>query len=133
MGLLIDSSVLIDLERRDQPVSTLKELDEPLAMSSIVLSEFLFGLHRAATPQQRNRRQAFIEEALDLIEVLPFDQQAATMHARIWADLATSGQLIGPHDFIIAATALAYKYTLLTLNIREFSRIPGLEVRQPAW
>jgi predicted nucleic acid-binding protein len=57
----------------------------------------------------------------------------AEMHARIWAELAASGQRIGAHDFMIAATALVYQYTLLTDNVREFSRIPGLEVRQPAW
>jgi tRNA(fMet)-specific endonuclease VapC len=47
--------------------------------------------------------------------------------------LRSSGLTIGPYDAIIAATALANGYDVLTDNIREFSRVPGLVVRQPNW
>ena len=65
--------------------------------------------------------------------ILPFGLAEARIHARIWAGLTASGTLIGAHDLLIAATALAHGFDLLTDNVREFSRVPGLVVRQPVW
>jgi predicted nucleic acid-binding protein len=125
---------MIDLERRGlSPLMLREDEDEPWGMSAVTVSELLFGLYRANTPLRRGQRQAFLSDALRLLPTLPFDLMVAEVHARIWSELAGAGQRIGAHDFIIAATALAYEYTLLTDNVREFSRIPGLEVRQPAW
>jgi predicted nucleic acid-binding protein len=47
--------------------------------------------------------------------------------------LAAAGQLIGDRDLLIAATALTHGYDLLTNNLRDFARVPGLRVRQPTW
>ena len=44
-----------------------------------------------------------------------------------------AGQTTGAHDLLIAATALAHGYGVMTDNIRDFERVPGLEVRQPDW
>jgi tRNA(fMet)-specific endonuclease VapC len=134
MTVLIDSTVLIHVERTSVSPSALAlELGEPGAMSAITLSELLFGLERAATSDQKSRRQTFIEAALEDFPVVPFDEAVARIHARIWAQLVTSGQAIGTHDFMIAATALTYDYALLSDNVREFSRVPGLTVRRPNW
>ena len=64
---------------------------------------------------------------------LPFDLRVARMHARIWAQLAAAGQPIGAHDVLIAATALAHGYAVLTQHLRDFQQVPGLVVRQPNW
>jgi len=134
VGLLIDSSVLIDLERRGLSPGALNENDaEPCAVSALTVSELLFGLYRARTDRQRTQRQTFIDAALAVLPVLPFDLPVAQVHARLWAELVASGQRIGAHDFMIAATALAHQYTLVTHDVREFERIPGLEVRQARW
>jgi predicted nucleic acid-binding protein len=134
VGVLIDSTVLINLERRTLSPSALRiEDDEPWAVSAVTVSELLFGLERAATGQQRGRRRRFVEAALAAFPVLPFDLAVATIHARIWVDLVSRGERIGAHDFMIAATALAHDYTVLTDNFGEFQRIPGLTVRTPAW
>jgi tRNA(fMet)-specific endonuclease VapC len=131
---MVDSSVLIDLERRGLSPSALREdEDEIWTISAVTVSELLFGLERASTPVQRARREAFMEAALVAFPVLPFDLEAARVHARIWAELVGTGQRIGTHDFLIAATALANEHTLLTDNPREFARIAGLNVRQPNW
>ena len=61
----------------------------------------------------------------------PFDLRVARVHARRWAELAAAGQITGPHDLIIGATALTHGYDVLTLNLREFRQVPGLIVRQP--
>src|SRR6266540_3142705 len=53
----------------------------------------------------------------------------ARRHADLWAELAKRGRMIGPHDLLIGATALAHGYALATLNRREFRRVPGLVLR----
>ena len=65
--------------------------------------------------------------------VLPFDLLVARVHARVSAQLLDAGRLIGAHDLLIAATALAHGYAVLTQNLRDFRRVPGLDVRQPSW
>lgn len=74
-----------------------------------------------------------MEAVLESIPVLPFDLRVARVHAEIWAVLAATGQGIGSNDMIIASTALAHGYSVITDNIRDFNRVPGLEIRQPDW
>jgi tRNA(fMet)-specific endonuclease VapC len=102
-------------------------------MSAVTYSELLFGLERAPSRMQRERRQRFIDAALSALPVFPFDMSVAAIHARIWADLLSKGERIGAHDFMIAATALAHGYAVLTDNLQEFQHIPDLTVRTPAW
>jgi len=135
MAILIDSSVFIALERRGAGPDEVLLLvsNEQVALAAVSASELLFGVERANTLERRARRERFVEDLLALIPVLPFGTAEARVHARIWAQLATSGQIIGAHDLLIAATALVHGYDVLTDNVREFRRIPGLTVRQPAW
>lgn len=135
MALLIDSSVFIALERRGQQPDDLAAAvpDAPLALSSITASELLAGVHRADSPARRSRREAFGEGLLARVPLLPFDMPAARVHARLWARLAAAGQPVGAHDLLIAATALAHGHAVLTHNLRDFQRVPGLIVRQPDW
>jgi tRNA(fMet)-specific endonuclease VapC len=135
MAVLIDSSVFIALERRGAGPDDVLTLvpDEPVALAAVSASELLFGVERADTPQRRARRERFVEVMLALIPVLPFGTAEARVHARVWAGLAASGQVIGAHDLLIAATALVHGYDVLTDNVREFGRVPGLAVRRPAW
>lgn len=62
---------------------------------------------------------------------VPFDLPAARAHASIWAALQARHELIGAHDLIIAATALAVGWSVATFNQREFARVPGLDVVVP--
>ena len=134
MGLLIDTSVLIDLERSEQGDSQggLLDLgkltDEEGFLAAITVSELLHGVHRASGERIRARREAFVNRCLDLLPTLPFGRRAAEIHSRIWSDLQESGMMIGGHDLLIAATALEYDLPLLTGNLREFERVGGLEV-----
>ena len=135
MAQLIDASVFIALERRGQdPLTpTTTASDDRVGIAAITASELLVGVHRADSPQRRLRREAFVETILERIPVLPFDLRVARSHAQILAQLAATGQLIGANDLLIAATALSYGYSVLTDNLREFHRVPGLVVRQPTW
>lgn len=128
MALLIDTDVLIALERAAEPAK-LDELlgDEDRAISVITMSELLHGVLRA-TGAIRARRRAFVEHLLAGLQALPISEAVARSHAGIWADLSSRGQLIGAHDLWIAATALAHGYGVATGNAAHFEHVPGLRV-----
>ncbi len=107
--------------------------NEPMALAAITASELLVGVLRSNTPQRRTRREAFVEAVLESVPIMPFDLNVARVHAGIWAALVAAGQTIGSNDSMIAATAMAHGYTVLTDNVRDFNRVPGLEVQQPDW
>lgn len=135
MALLIDTSVFIALERLGRPLSALASVapDEPSALAAITASELLAGVNSADSIERRTRREAFVEALLDMLAVIPFDLLAARIHAQIWTQLTASGKIIGAHDLLIASTAIAHGYAVLTNNVREFHRVSGLEVRQLRW
>lgn len=135
MARLIDTSVVIAMERRGQLVADITAVaaGEPGALASITAAELLVGVERAIPAERRRRRERFVEEVLARVPVLPFDLRLARVHARVSAILLDEGRQIGDHDRLIAATVLAYGYDLLTLNRREFDRVPGLVVRLPDW
>jgi len=54
----------------------------------------------------------------------------ARAHAQVWADLSATGSIIGPHDLWLAASCIAHGLTMVTANVREFERVPGLEVEE---
>lgn len=135
MGQLVDSDVLIALERRGESLDAITRAapDEPVALASITISELLVGMHRANTLARRIHRATFIESLVAAFPVISIDLATARVHAQLWVALTATGQTIGSHDMLIAATALAYDYAVLTMNARAFRQVPGLVVRQPAW
>jgi tRNA(fMet)-specific endonuclease VapC len=130
MGILIDSSIIIDHERLGSALDerVVGREDESFFISAITASELLHGVHRARNARTRARRLAFVEAALAAFPVLPADLNVARTHAGLWAELSTAGTLIGANDLWIAATAVAHDLTLATLNRRDFDRVPGLDV-----
>jgi predicted nucleic acid-binding protein len=130
VATLIDASVLIAAERGGLDLGRLAEDQDGggVAISAVTASELLHGVHRAQTAAQRQRRQAFVESLLSRLPTLPFDLEAARVHAALWADLAQAGVAIGERDLLIAATALAVDYSVTTRDQRSFPRIPGLRV-----
>lgn len=135
MGVVVDSSVIITIERlgRRFDPSAVGIEDEPVALAAMTASELLVGVHMADSPQRRSDRQLFMEVLFSNFEVLPFDLNVARTHARLWAQLAMSGVRIGDRDLIIGATAVANRYSVVTENVRDFTRIPGLTVISPVW
>ena len=129
MGILIDADILINWERGILDVeSHTRGRSEEFYLSVITVSEMLHGLHRTANERIRSRRTLFIQELMELFEVIPIDFTIAQTRSEITASLADLGQSIGSDDSWIAATCLAYNHSLVTGNIREFSRIPGLKI-----
>ncbi len=135
MARLIDTSALITLERRRLPIDAIYQIvpAESGAIASITASELLAGIHQAQPSVRRDRREAFVETVLAILPVLPFDLRAARIHARVGAQLLEIGQPIDSNDLLIAATALAHGLPVLTENLRDFERVPGLTVDRPDW
>lgn len=132
MGILIDSSVLIawERDRLDLESRLADYAEEDFAISAITASELLHGVLRAANAVQRRRREAFVEGLLARLPVVSFDTVAARIHARLSAELASNGTAVGPHDLIIAATALTKGYIVTTRDERSFPKIPGLSYQR---
>jgi tRNA(fMet)-specific endonuclease VapC len=132
MALLIDTSVLVDAERRKEQYEQMlpeNERDqEEHSISVITVSELLHGVHRATGEDRRAFRRAFVEGLLARFEPIPITAEVARVHAETWAKLESAGEMIGVHDLWIAATALAHGLRFATKNAREFERVPGLSV-----
>jgi tRNA(fMet)-specific endonuclease VapC len=129
MGSLIDTSIFIESERGrldlDSHISA--RGDEDMFMSVITASELLHGVHRAG-PDRKLSRSTTIEGWIEQFPLLDIDLAVARSHARLFAVLKAAGQVIGPHDLWLAASCLTHGLKMVTGNIREFERIPGLIV-----
>lgn len=127
---MIDTSVLIDYERgRLELESNLRGREsEEFFLSVVTASELLHGVHRARDESTRARRSAWVEAVLERFPLLGIDLATARAHASLSADLASAGRLIGPHDLWLAASCLSKGLSLVTSNVREFERVPGLAV-----
>lgn len=130
MGFLIDSNILIAGERQkiNLPELISRYEDEPIAISAISASELRHGIYRAQNNERAEQRRFFVEYILSTYDIIPFDLDAARQHAILWAKLQANGIMIGAHDLLIAATALAVGYGVITINTGEFTRVPGLTV-----
>ena len=98
----------------------------PTLISAITISELQQGSLRAPVGRHRDDRARHVSRCLAKFRAVPFDAVIALTHADIWAKLEASGQRIGANDLIIAATALAVGYSVATLNLSVFRRVPSL-------
>ncbi|MGK2934182.1 MAG: type II toxin-antitoxin system VapC family toxin [Gemmatimonadaceae bacterium] len=132
MGVLIDASVLIGFERDRTAIEQqlVGREDEEFFVSVVTASELLHGVHRAKAADVRARRSAFVEAVLARFPLLSIDLATARTHAQLWAELAATGKMIGPHDLWLAAACVAHGLTLVTRNAREFQRVPGLAMEE---
>jgi tRNA(fMet)-specific endonuclease VapC len=130
VATLIDASLLIAAERGrlDWDEVAAAQGEEDVAVAAITASELLHGVHRARDPKVQTGRSAFVERVLAQIPVVSFDVAVARVHARVWAALAAKGAMVGAHDLLIGATALAIGGRVATRDLRSFPKIPGLDV-----
>jgi tRNA(fMet)-specific endonuclease VapC len=96
---------------------------ENVFLSSISLAELEFGVSNSRNP---DRNRTALELFASGFEILPFDSHHARLYGEIRAYLKHRGTPIGPYDLQIAAQALAHDFCVLTRNVAEYSRIPGL-------
>lgn len=136
MGLILDSSIVIDAERRGDTVERLIQRvvvaagDQEAALSAVGLTELVHGLYRAKTSSLRLRRQAFLDELLTVLTVYPYTKQTALLAGQLDGEQQSQGVVIPFADLLIGATALSLGYGVLTANLRHYRLIPGLAVLQ---
>jgi predicted nucleic acid-binding protein len=136
MGLILDSSVVIAAERRgDNVTQMLKQIvaatgDQRAVLSAVGLTELVHGIYRAQTAQARSRRESFIRELLNDVEVYSYAKETALLAGKIDGEQQSRGITIPFGDLLIGATALEVGYSVLTVNVRHFRLIPSLTVVQ---
>ena len=124
---MLDTNILI-YTIRNRPTKVrqaFKKHSAFLAMSTVTLGELIYGAEKST---QSARNLADIEALAARLDVVPFDSEAAIHFGQVRAELANSGKLIGPYDLMIAGHARSRGLILVTNNLREFNRVPGLRV-----
>jgi len=130
MGVILDTSVLIEAERREFEIDKFTENrgDEIFGLSVITAAELLHGVHRADSTKRRLKRSAYVEKVIELFPVYVFDISTARIYSELWSDLSSKGIQLGAHDLIIGSTALSLGFSVATFNLRHFEKIEGLKV-----
>lgn len=123
----LDTNTVIDFFKGRGKVAgrVLETPPQEIGLPSVVLYELEVGAAKSRRSEAARRE---IEELTAVATVLPFGRGEARVAARIRSDLEAQGRPIGPHDVLIAATALARGATLVTRNTGEFERVADLRV-----
>jgi len=125
---LLDTNICIYIKNH-RPTEVLARFSKlppgKVAMSAITYGELCFGAEKSS--RARESRQ-ILEQLTSLIPVLPLDEPVSIHYGKIRQSLQSNGQLIGNNDLWISAHALAAKLILVTNNVTEFERVPGLRV-----
>jgi len=125
LNYLLDTNIVIYVIKR-RPSEVLEIFNRHhgrMAISSITLAELVHGAEKSSDV---SRNIGVIEDFTSRLAVLPYDDKAAWQYGNIRATLEKAGQTIGVNDLHIAAHARSNGLTLVSNNLREFERVPGL-------
>ena len=128
MNLLLDTSVCVPLINRTEPRLAKRLLEEDpssVLLCSVVKAELYFGARNSMKVAENIDR---VERFCDAFDSLPFDDAAAARYGSVRAQLKREGRPIGANDLLVASIALASHVKLITRNVEEFQRVPGLDV-----
>ncbi|MBV9500485.1 MAG: PIN domain-containing protein [Acidobacteriaceae bacterium] len=134
LRVVLDSSALIGAERAKfktpEVIKTIRSCigDLPIVISALTVAELGHGIYRAQTPERRQERRRFLDELKSQIPVHPVTEATAEIIARIDGEQAAKGINLPLSDLIIGACALELGYAIGTSNLRDFSRIPGMDI-----
>ena len=132
MAIILDADVVI---RGEKGTFNLKNwvasrASDQFEIAAITVAELWHGVERA-TGMHKITRQRYLNAVLQSLPIIPYTEQTAYEHARIWAELEASGKMIGFYDLIVGATALERGSQVATFNKRHFAQIRGLGVIEP--
>ncbi len=128
MEFLLDTNTCVYIIKRKPPdvIERFKQTKiSQIGISSITLSELLYGVSKSSKPGQN---QMALTQFVAPLEILPYDDEAAQYYGNLRAHLEKQGTPIGSLDMLIAAHALSTESTLITNNEKEFIRIPNLKI-----
>ena len=128
MRLILDTNICIYLIK-EQPASVLDRFTAhpvgDIGVSVITLAELEYGVAKSSRPA---RNRAALEQFVSPLEVAAFDRDATAVYGRVRAQLEKKGQPIGSMDLLIAAHAISLDVRLITHNVKEFRKVPGLRI-----
>jgi tRNA(fMet)-specific endonuclease VapC len=130
--ILLDTDVIIQGEKGAFDLSrwlSLRQSDN-FEMAAITVAELWHGVERVRGAH-RALRERFLSAVVERVSVIPYTERTARLHAQIWAELETTGKMIGFYDLIVGATALERGSQVATFNIKHFGLIQGLGVIKP--
>lgn len=127
--LLLDTTLLIDVERAGGDLDLIVDDDDDVAIAAITIAELRVGALVAAGPR-RVRRNAYVDDVSATVPVIGYSLDVAEVHAGLLAEVREQGRPRGAHDLIIAATAKASDRTVVTADRRAFSDLTGVAVRR---
>lgn len=128
MKYLLDTDTCIAI-LRGQPEAVNQvsgQSPDELAISSITRYELIHGVQRC-NASRREREREKVDRFLGMVHEIAFTGDASIRAAELRFELESRGQPIGPLDTLIAATAMSAGLILVSGNLREFDRIPGLQ------
>ena len=127
---LFDTDTLSQVIRRDPPPALLVRLaavpPEEQFTTAITVGEMVYGAERSSRREYLLRQ--FEERLWPTLRILPFDRAAAETYGGLRAELERAGTPLAEPDLRIAAIALIHNFTVVTGNVRHFSRVAGLQV-----
>jgi len=127
LKFMLDTNICIfTIKNRPQEVrAAFKQHHGQMCISTVTLMELMYGAEKSDFPE---RNLANIEGFAARLEVLKYDADAAAHTGQLRAEQAKSGKPIGPYDQMIAGHARSKGLIIVTNNLREFERVPGLRV-----
>jgi tRNA(fMet)-specific endonuclease VapC len=133
MAIILDADVIIRGEKGSFDLSKwlTGNSDEDFEVAAITVAELWHGVERA-TRIHRSRREQYLRTILAPLPIIPYTEQTAYEHAKLWAELETSGKMIGAHDIIVAATARGRGSQIATFNQRHFKFVTGINIIVPS-
>ncbi|MCF6212056.1 MAG: tRNA(fMet)-specific endonuclease VapC [Gammaproteobacteria bacterium] len=124
---MLDTNIVI-YTIKNRPVQVreaFKQHENQMCISAVTKGELIYGAERSSQPEQN---LADVEGLIARLEVAPFEGHASEHFGQLRAELYRIGQPIGPYDMMIAGHARAMGLILVTNNMKEFKRVPGLRV-----
>lgn len=128
MIFMLDTNICVQIIRRRAPYALQRLTEQTIdtvCLSSLTVAELEYGVAKSSQPAQNQRA---LEQFLLPLAIVPFDEQDAQVYGWVRAALEAQGQPIGAIDTLLAAQALRHALTLVTNNVREFARVPGLQL-----
>lgn len=124
---MLDTNICIFIIKHKPPHvrETLNQHSDQLCISTVTLMELVYGAEKSASPE---KNLSVVEGFAARLEVLEYDSSAAYHSGQLRSELAKAGTPIGPFDQMIAGHARSKGLILVTNNLREFNRVPGLRV-----
>ena len=132
MAIILDADVIIRGERGTFDLKGWLQANshEQFELAAVTIAELWHGVERASG-SIRAEREKYLKSIVSPMTIIPYTDDTAYEHARIWARLETIGRTLDDYDMAVAATAILRNSTVATFNQKHFSSVAGLKVIEP--